>query len=189
MKTAESGKSKGSTRQKKQFAALGLLSAVLVVVLVLQLRQGEAEYEVAALSQDAVNAVPDPAEEEASLPAEPVAQDNPVLSGPPAEIELERNPFTSFWSQEANGGATAASVPPPSVVLGITIPGGERPVAVIDGQLRFVGDLVQGWTLEAVRPRAIVLRSPTREEFVVEMPVFRRELTALPASAPPGSDG
>jgi hypothetical protein len=186
VKTKDAGKSKGWSKQKKQFVVLGGLSVVLVGVMVVQFRGGDNEYQVAALSQDAVSAAAEPAASEAAPPAAPVAKDNAVLSQVPAEAELARNPFTNFWSRDTNSGDTAAIVPPPAVVLGMTIPGGNRPVAVIDGQLHFVGDLVQGWTLEAVHARSIVLRSPAQEQLVVEMPLFHRtllpELATVPAA-------
>ena len=177
------GKTQGWSKQKKQFVALGALTLLLVVVLGLQLRDKETDFEVAALAEDAV-AAPVEAQPEAA-PAEPapVAQDNAVLSQAPAEAELTRNPFTTFWSREATDSNVASSYPAPTVVLGITIPGGDRPLAVIDGELHFVGDLVQGWTLESVQPRSVVLRSPAQEQLVVEMPLFHREL--LPAAAVP----
>ena len=105
----------------------------------------------------------------------------PCSARPRPKPSSSRNPFTSFWNRDTGQGEVAAMVPPPSIVLGMTIPGGNRPVAVIDGQLHFVGDLVQGWTLEAVHPRSVVLRSPISEQLVVEMPLFRRVL--LPESA------
>ena len=176
MKTKEAGQGKGWSKQKKQFVALGVLSVVLAGVMVMQFRGGETDFQVAALSQDAVQAAAEPQPDEVEAPAAPVAKDNPVLSQTPAELELTRNPFTSFWSRETSEGTTEPLAPRPSVVHGMTIPGGSRPVAVIDGELRFVGDLVQGWTLQAVHPRSIVLRSPAGEQFVVEMPLFHREL-------------
>ena len=177
------GKTQGWSKQKKQFVALGALTLMLVVVVVFQFRDKETDYQVAALAEDAV-AAPVEAQAEAA-PAEPapVAQDNAVLSQAPAEPELARNPFTSFWQREATDGNVASSYPRPTVALGITIPGGERPVAVIDGELRFVGDLVQGWTLESVQARSVVLRSPAQEQLVVEMPLFHREL--LPSAGEP----
>lgn len=180
------GKTKGWSKQKKQFVALGALTLMLVVVVVLQFRGQETDYEVAALAEDAVAApVEAPAEAAPAEPA-PVAQDNAVLSQAPEEAELARNPFTSFWSREPKDGNVASSYPPPAIVLGITSPGGERPLAVIDGELHFVGDLVQGWTLESVQARSVVLRSPAQEQVVVEMPLFNREL--LPsADEPEGS--
>ncbi|HZL99873.1 MAG TPA: hypothetical protein VFD43_06440 [Planctomycetota bacterium] len=182
MKTKDSRKRQGWSKQKQQFAALGALSLLLAVVLVLQFRGGEAELEVAALAPDAVDAAAQAQVVEAPVQAAPVVQDNAVLSQAPAELELPANPFKSFWSHDTGDGQSAAMLPPPSVVLGITIPGGERPVAVIDGELLFVGDTVQGWTIEEVRPRAVVLRSPSQQQAVVEMPIFRSELV-LPESA------
>lgn len=184
MKTKDAGKSNGWSRQKQQFVSLGVLSVVLVAVMVLQFRDGETDFQVAALSQEAVLAGVEPPTDEAAAAAPAVVQGNPVLSQAPAELELTHNPFTSFWSRGTSDGSSEAISPRPSVVLGMTIPGGDRPVAVIDGELRFVGDLVQGWTLEAVHARAIVLRSPSQEQFVVEMPLFRRELVPPALAAP-----
>ena len=99
---------------------------------------------------------------------------------------LASNPFTSFWNRESSGGTSAPpTFPTPSVVLGITIPGGDRPLAVIDGELRFVGDVVQGWRLEEVHARSVVLRSPAQEQHVVEMPVFQAALVLPEAGSTP----
>jgi len=180
VKTKDAGKGKGWTKQKKQLVALGALTLGLVVVLVVQFHGGETEYQVAALSQEAADAATEPQAAETAAPAAAEPHDNPVLSQAPAEKDLDRNPFKSFWSRDTTEGQANTLIPPPSVVLGITIPGGDRPVAVIDGQLHFLGDTVQGWKLEEVRPRAVVLRSPSQEQLVVEMPLFHSELV-LPA--------
>ena len=169
-------KTQGWSKQKKQFVALGALTLVLAVVIGLQFRESETDFQVAALSEDAVPVADAPVAEESAAPAEPEAQDNPVLSQAPADPVLASNPFTSFWHRETSTGEVAPTFPAPSVVLGITIPGGDRPVAVIDGELRFVGDVVQGWRLEEVHARSVVLRSPAQEQLVVEMPLFQRTL-------------
>jgi hypothetical protein len=153
-----------------------VLSALLAVVLVVQLKDGQAEYEVAALAEDAAVADAEPAPAEAAAEALPAPQDNAVLSQAPPELETLQNTFTSFWNRGAAEAAPETIAPPPSVVLALTIPGGEHPVAVVDGSLRFLGDRVQGWILAEVRPRAIVLRSPAGQQLVVEMPVFQRQL-------------
>ena len=179
----KAGNTQGWSKQKKQFVALGALTLVLGVVLVLQFRNKEQDFQVAALAQDAAAAPVEAQPEAAPAAPAPEAKDNAVLSQAPAEPDLARNPFTSFWQRETSDSNVAASYPRPTVVLGITIPGGERPVAVIDGELHFVGDLVQGWTLESVQARSVVLRSPAQEQLVVEMPLFHREL--LPSAAEP----
>ena len=182
MKT-KSAKSKGWSKQKKQFVALGGLTLVLGVVIALQFRQSETDYEVAALSEDVATVTDAPAPEAAAATPEPEAKENSVLSQAPLVPELTTNPFTSFWNRETSEAAAPSTFPAPTVVLGMTIPGGDRPVAVIDGELRFVGDLVQGWTLEEVHARSVILRSPAREQLVVEMPLFHREIL------PPTGDG
>jgi len=176
----KTGKTQGWSKQKQQFVALGALTLLLAVVIGLQFRESETEYQVAALSEDAVAVTDAPAVEESAAPAEPEAQDNPVLSQAPAEPELGGNPFSSFWNRETKEDAAPTTFPAPSVVLGITIPGGDRPVAVIDGELRFVGDVVQGWKLEEVHARSVVLRSPAQEQLVVEMPLLFQRSLALP---------
>jgi hypothetical protein len=183
VKTKDAAKKPGLGKQGKQFAALGLLSAVLVAVLVVQMNADAEEYQVAALSEGAVVADAEPAPDEGAAAPEPEAQDNPVLSQSSAELELQQNPFTNFWSRGGGDTTSEAPMPPPSVVLGLTIPGGDRPLAVIDGVLRFVGDDVQGWLLESVRARAIVLTSPAGEQLVVEMPLYQTELLLPPASS------
>jgi hypothetical protein len=178
----KAAKHQGWSKQKKQFVALGALTLLLAVVIGMQFRESETEYQVAALSEDAVAVTDAPAVEASDSPAEPEAHDNPVLSQAPAEPTLGGNPFTSFWNRETSTSTAApSSFPAPSVVLGITIPGGDRPVAVIDGDLHFVGDLVQGWRLEEVHARSVVLRSPAQEQLVVEMPLFQSSLV-VPAT-------
>jgi len=182
----KAAKTQGWSKQKKQFVALGALTLLLAVVIGMQFRESETEYQVAALSEDAVAVTDAPAVEESAAPAEPEAQDNPVLSQAPAEPVLASNPFTSFWNRESSDRTAAPSTfPAPSVVLGITIPGGDRPVAVIDGELRLVGDVVQGWRLEEVHARSVVLRSPAQEQLVVEMPLFQGSLVLPEAGSTP----
>jgi len=55
-----------------------------------------------------------------------------------------------------------------------------RPMAVIDGQLHFVGDSIGGWTLTDVQSRSVMLRSPTKALVTIDMPLLTGS-TAMPA--------
>ena len=68
--------------------------------------------------------------------------------------------------------------------LGMTLPASTRPLAIIDGRMHFVGDVIQRWTLVEVRPRAVVLQSPSQERLVVEMPLLLRAVAIPSGNAP-----
>ncbi len=71
-----------------------------------------------------------------------------------------------------SAGGTAQQIAPPSVTLNATMPSAVRALAVIDGELHFVGDTIQGWELADVQPRSIVLRSPAHATVTIEMPLL-----------------
>jgi hypothetical protein len=182
---AESGKGGMGSKQKNQLIVLIVLSLLLAGVVVHQFSGSETEYEVAALAADAMTAPLEPEQPAvAVVEDEPRAEENPVLSQPPPEEGLERNPFANFWNRDDLGEDAAERLPPPQIAVGLTLPASTRPLAVIDGSMRFVGETIQGWTLAEVRPRAVVLQSPSEERLVVEMPVHLRVVTVPATDAP-----
>jgi hypothetical protein len=183
--TGKPRKAGASGKQKTQLIVLVVLSLLLVGVVAMQLRGSSTEYEVAALAVGAMLAPEaEAAPELAAAEEQPRARDNPVLSAPPADEGLERNPFANFWNNQVAGKDAAQNVPPPQVALGMTMPGSTRPLAIIDGRMRFVGEAIQGWTLAEVRPRAVVLQSPAEERLVVEMLVHLPTVVVPPGHAP-----
>ena len=105
---------------------------------------------------------------------EALAKENDVLSGAPNPDGLIRSPFANFW-KNATGTpeVPVEEIKPPTVKLTATAPGGPMPIAVLDGQLRYVGDAVQGWELSSISERRIELRSPNNTSISVEMPLLQ----------------
>jgi hypothetical protein len=173
-------------KQKKQALALGGLVAVLAIVLFVQFGGDSPEGEVAAqaLEQPATDASGAPVAAPDAGAAAPVAAapsasgeapaDNPVLIKP-VEGGLVRSPFTNFWNATARAGTAKQAQPEmaaPNVTLTATMPSAVRPLAIVDGQLRYVGDVIGGWTLVDIQARSISLRSPTKSVMTVEMPLL-----------------
>jgi hypothetical protein len=159
------GRRRRHARSRIQLVVLVLLTVVLIVVLAVQQQSSGAHWEVAALAHTASRPGSEGPGSEPSSSIEVV--DNAVLSAPAGADELERNPFEGFWNR---GGDGHGEPEPPRIEVDLTLPGGERPVAIVDGRLRTVGDEIQGWRLVEVRPRAIVLESPAGTRLVAEMP-------------------
>ena len=184
-----------ASKQKKQLVILGGLVGVLGMVLAVQFGGSEPAPPVAAATENPVvgsASQPAPAGVPAATAAAPAApapveavDDNEVLSEP-ATGAFSRSPFANFWSNASASAPSAsqADVPAPVMTLSATMPADSQGLAVIDGQLHFLGDSIQGWQLTEIRPRAVVLRSPTDATIVVEMPVLVGKLD-LPA----GQDG
>ena len=172
-------------KQKKQALALGGLVVVLAIVLFVQFggKSPEGEAVAQALEQPATDASgapvasPDPAVTAAPVAAAPASteapSDNPVLIKP-VEGGLVRSPFSNFWNSSAKPGAPKSQpeMAAPTVTLNATMPSAVRPMAIIDGQLHAVGDMIGGWTLTDVQARSISLRSPTKSVMTVDMPVL-----------------
>lgn len=177
--------------QKMQVIILGGLLAVLGVVIAVQFGGGDPASAPVASALGAppgAGAAPPSAAPAASsapatggatavpAPSSPTAvADNPVLSQPLAEEGLSRSPFTSFWNVAREGAAAGSVVPaiaPPSITLNATMPSDSRALAVIDGEMHFVGDVIQGWELAEIGARRIVLRSPDRASVTFEMPLL-----------------
>lgn len=177
----ESAQAKGARKQRNQLIVLGGLSLVLVVVLIGQLG-GEADHEPAALVDGVAQALAEPAAAEPELEEfVPDVEINPVLSEEPTE-DLARDPFAAFWGSETTVEDGEANLAPPTVTLNATMPNGKLPLAILDGQMRFRGDVIQGWTLDEIGERRIVLRAPSQDVFVVEMPLLHGRVD-VPAGA------
>jgi len=188
----------GSGKQQKQLLVLGGLVAVLGVVVAVQFGGSDPAAGAAALSAPepgapvaaAAAAPAAPVAVAAPEPATPAVADNPVLSQPVEDTGLTKSPFANFWNvakgaDPAIAGAAVPELAPPSVTLSATMPSATRALAVIDGEMRFVGDLIEGWELAEIQPRRIVLRSPGKATFEVEMPLLSGA-RALPGA---GADG
>jgi hypothetical protein len=189
VKNADKSAKPSNGKQKKQLIMLGGLSAVFAAVLAIQFSGTEAEPAVAAMTAPApapATGTPDvaaAAEAPSGTPI-PVAKDNTVLAEPLADATIKRSPFSNFWNNAPK--ATTSSVVPtlnaPTITLNATMPSDVAGIAVIDGQLHFVGDSIQGWSLAEVSPRSVTLRAPAGETVVVDMPLLVGK-RALPAAA------
>jgi len=174
-----------NSAQKMQLAVLGSLLAVLGVVLAVQFGGSDpsAEPVASAASASATEGQAQPA----AAPAAPVADaatapapllaaaDNPVLSQPVQGEGLAKSPFSSFWNVARDGAtasAAASEIAPPSITVNATMPSSTRALAVIDGELHFVGDLIQGWELTEIGARRVVLRSAGKTSMSFEMPLL-----------------
>jgi len=194
VKTPDKNAKADGSRQKKQYLALGGLSAVLVAVIAIQFGSGgDAATPAASAMTEPAAPVPEDGtvDDTASTtpPPVPAAADNPVLSQPVPETKLARSPFSNFWSTAPAGtpaAAVAIAAPAPTITLNATMPREAAGLAVIDGQLRFQGDSIQGWLLAEVRPRAVRLQATTGESVVVEMPLIVGRVT-VPVLAPPAA--
>ena len=60
------------------------------------------------------------------------------------------------------------------------MPGNGLPLAVVDGSMRFLGDTIQGWTVDQISDRAITLRAPSSDTHVVQMSVLSAEIHVPP---------
>ena len=165
---------KAMSKNKMQLIVLGGLGAVLVGVLVIQFGGGEegggAPGAVAtpavALAQTSPSAA-------STAPTEFVpGEENEALSA--RGIGVRKNPFGEFWaSDEPEVVETVAPVaPPPSMTVNGTLTSGKTPIAIIDGQVRHVGDVISGWTLVGVEQRSVRMRSPTGATKTYEMPLL-----------------
>jgi hypothetical protein len=52
------------------------------------------------------------------------------------------------------------------------MPSAQNPLAVIDGEVHGVGDIIQGWQLTEVQARRILLTSPSRAMVSLDMPLM-----------------
>lgn len=185
MKAKDKNSKPDAGKQKKQVLMLGGLVVVLGAVVAIQFGGSEPTYEVAALAQEpaaetAAPAAADAGPTAAASPAVPSppsnVADNPVLSQPVESGSLPRSPFSNFWNVASTGSASnngpLPEIAPPSVTLNATMPSEVRALAVIDGEMHFLGDSIQGWELTEVQARRIVLRSPSQAQITIEMPLL-----------------
>lgn len=163
------------SKEKKQLMMLGVLGVVLVVVLSSQFSGAEGE----DANASAAAATPTAAEAAATLAAAPAGlessvPDNAVLASADGDAGIKSNPFESFWNTAAPVETTTIDeLPPPSVTLNGTLTSGRKPVAVIDGQTRYLGDMISGWRLVGIGSRRVNLESPTKSLVTIEMPLLR----------------
>jgi hypothetical protein len=179
--------------QKTQLLVLGSLLAVLGVVVAVQFGGGDPSAgpvaSAASAPPDASAPQPSAAPAAPSAPAAPAVAaaatsvpsaasavaDNPVLSQPLEDAGLPKSPFASFWNvakEGASAGSVVPAIAPPSITLNATMPSDTRALAVIDGEMHFVGDLIQGWELAEIGSRRVVLRSADRSSVTFEMPLL-----------------
>lgn len=190
---ADDIKAKAAKKQRRQLIVLGMLVMVLGVVLSGQL--GDDAPAVAVPSGGIARAATDESSETVDEAVETVpVEANPVLSRPLADAgadevteegaddtdELGSDPFSAFWSTTAEVQDTEVQLQPPVITLSATLESDRLPVAVIDGRMAFLGDDIQGWTLDEIRERAVVLRAPSNDIYTVEMPVLYGRIDAPP---------
>ncbi|MFT7462787.1 MAG: hypothetical protein ACI9EF_001129 [Pseudohongiellaceae bacterium] len=165
--------------QKKQLMMLGGLSIVLVAVVALQFGQDAAPVAQALTESESSPAAPAsaPVSSSAAAAAHPLElSSNLALSEPDATVnDLNPGAFDSFWSLSEPAETSVEEAPPPSIRLSATLIGreGALDVAVIDGTVHYVGDNIQGWSLNSITSREVSLRSPSNRVVSVAMPLFR----------------
>jgi hypothetical protein len=162
----------GLSKEKKQLFALGGLGVVLVGVLVVQFG-GEAEPDPGApvappVAQAQTAAQPGAVPAIVGAPAEP----NDALLG--EGIGVRKNPCSSFWQTDepAAEEPEAPLAPPPAVTVNGTLTSGKTPIAIINGQVHHLGDVISGWTLVAIDARSVRLRSPGGATLTADMPLL-----------------
>lgn len=191
---------KGLTKEKKQLVLLGVLSAALLAVLAVPF--GAAEPEPEPEPPPAAEAEPDPAGQPqpetaaadpapAPAPAPAATPRDPVrASAEPAEEEgLVRSPFESIWALTKPVETKIDDLPAPVVTLNGTLTSGRTPAAVIDGQTRFIGDMIQGWVLESIGSREVTLRSPGKNRVTIRMPILQLKDKRPPEQAASPAQG
>jgi hypothetical protein len=180
---------RGASKQKKQLAVLGVLGLVLVAVVVTQVSDpggdSAADTPVAEALTGAEGAPVADASGSSSSPLS--VPDNEALSAAGDGESVKRNPFQSFWNSDASIEATVQEIPAPSVTLNGTMISDKndknkdgKSVAIIDGQIRLLGDLIQGWKLVSIGSREIGLESPTKAVVSVQMPLLKLATRRVP---------
>ena len=171
--------SAGASGQKKQLVMLAGLAVVLVAVVALQFGEGSAPV-AHALTADEGSAEAGAAQQPAGTPgqaARPLALSSNLALGASNDSASTLNPsaFDSFFSLSEPVESGVEELPPPTILLSATLIGreGELDVAVIDGTLHYVGDMLQGWSIDSISSRAVSLRSSSNRVVNVAMPLFR----------------
>ena len=167
--------SQGASKEKKQLVVLGVLLAVLAVVLGAQFsaaEDGVAEAQPAlAEAVTGLEGSVDRINEGRDLLTE--VPDNQALSDTTQDQGVTKSPFQSFWNTAQPIETTVEEIPAPSITLNGTITSGRRPVAIIDGQTKFIGDQIAGWRLKDIGSREVKLESPTKAVVTVAMPLLQ----------------
>lgn len=87
----------------------------------------------------------------------------PAVASIPAETEPQPAPAAEAPAEEAAAPETVPIPEPPSLVLsGIALGSGD-PVAIINGQILKIGDMIEGAVLADILPDAARVRWPDRE--------------------------
>ncbi|MHC4844832.1 MAG: hypothetical protein ACYTCU_01585 [Planctomycetota bacterium] len=162
-----------NAKQKKQLIMLSGLAVLLVAVLFIQFSGSEPEYEAAALAEVDLEDVDSESKDGTEAVVESsMAKENPVLLQSEDEDGLLRNAFSNFWDNQSADEGPVVELTPPSIKLSGTMPGDGRAIAIIDGRIRFVGDMIDGWELSEILTRAVVLKGPTDTTITIDMPVI-----------------
>lgn len=191
-------RSKDEQRQKKQLVILAALFVVLVGVVALQFGQGAAT----ATHRTGDDNLP-VASAKDSNDAIDIATAKPLdLSGNLALSEQDADgnalndaAFESFWNLNSPIESMLEGAPPSNIRLSATLVGrkGVPDVAIINGSLTYVGDMIEGWSVESISSREVVLRSASQSVVNLGMPllqpntqaaIFRAAPTALVTSLP-----
>ncbi len=167
--------SQGASKEKKQLVVLGVLVAVLAVVMGAQFSSAEdgvasaqpALAEAVTGLEGSVERINEGKDMLSEVP------DNQALSNASGDQGVKKSPFQSFWSSDQPIETTVEEIPAPSVTLNGTITSGRKPVAIIDGQTRFIGDQISGWRLKDIGSREVKLESPTKAVVTVAMPLLQ----------------
>lgn len=161
-------------KERKQLFVLGFLALAFVLVLVIQF--GGSDGVGVSTPDDEPTAAADAAAGSANVPAfrGSTAEDNDAFLAAGEEPQtVGRNPFIKFWNRgeedDDEADVEIPELPVPTINIGGTFTGA-NPMAHINGSLRRVGDVVDGWTLVDVSSRAVMLRSPTKRTVTIEMP-------------------
>lgn len=189
--SAKGANQEAASTQKKQVIMLSGLAVLLIAVLFMQFSGSKPEFEAAALMDIDLEGLENDIEDgEADFSEPTVAKENPVLLQTSEDDALLRNAFSNFWDNASADDGPVVELTPPSAKLSGTMPGAQRGIAIIDGRISFVGDMVDGWEISEILSRQVVLRGPTGVTAVIDMPVIFGRVT-VPASLdiPPDPSG
>lgn len=179
-------------KQKLQLILLATLAVVLVGVVAVQLG-GDAGSTVQPQVEDDLPVALAKTAESAAAPAisKPLSlSSNVALSRPGAVAgDLNSAAFDSFWSLDNPIDSTLQETPPPNILLSATLVGreGALDVAIIDGSLKYVGDVLHGWLLDSISSREVSLRSPGDRVVTIAMPLLQAGTQTRPSRVPPGA--
>ena len=176
MKTpsAERLPARRGAKGKRQALLLGGLVSVLGVVLIVQFSGTDDAMAATSPSFDtAVESLQESAHRISEAESMVAVPDNAALSSESSANGVVSSPFENFWNVDAPTETSIEEIPVPSITLNCTFTSGREPVAVIDGQTRFVNDMIQGWRLVSIGSREVVLESRAKTVITVEMPLLK----------------